>query len=306
MNRKIRYVMYIAFLCIVGLSSSTHAQTQLDFIQLYERGKLLLRQKLYTDALKEFKRASYTGKGQKHFGVHFYMAIAHFRLASISNASRLLKKAKLLAVKARHKAAAQRLQKKIYSLYGSFQITPEVDPDEVGRLKLKLVPTTPFSNKLKVRFFKRFQKKVLAPGIPPNNSIVYLPKGEYKLNIQQPQCLKYKLARSGTITKELSIDGPTVRLQLQAGASCRCIGGQKLYRVGRKMHCACPSGLGWNTQKQRCETAYNPVPLIIGLSVGILAAGGAVIGISAAIANANRGNAGQLQSQTPNQPGIWK
>lgn len=261
---------------LIGLMvSQVHAA---DFLQLYERGKLLLKQRLYVDAIKEFKKATYTTRGQKYFGVYFYLSVAHLKLSKIQKAGQYLKIAKRLAKKKRHQAAAKRLESKILALYGNFRITPEVDPDEVGRLKLILKPNAAFSNKSKARFYKRLAKRLKGEGVIPNNRLIYLPKGEYSLSIIKPQCLKYSLRQGDTQADNLSISSSTVVLTLKEGASCKCTGGQKLYRIGKKLTCTCPPGLGWNKSKQRCETGVNPVPWIIG-SVAVL--GG--LGVAAAI-----------------------
>lgn len=266
--------MTVLFLCVAFLLPTPVQSQSVDFIQLYERGKLLLRQRLYTDALKEFKKSTYTDKGKTHFGAHFYMAICYLRLSAVAQASKALDKAIKLAKSKRHNAAAARLKKQIDSLYGAFRIMPEVDPDEVGRLRIKLEPKVAFSNKQKRIFHRRLAKRLLKKGLVPNNNMIYLPKGEYTIQIAMPQCLKYALISGNTKAKELNIDDSPSKLSLRGTPSCECIGGQRLYRIGKKLTCSCPSGLGWNKAKQRCEKTIDPVPIIVGVSVAAVVLGG--------------------------------
>lgn len=248
------------------------AQRSIDFQQVYERGKVKLRQKFYADAIKDFKLALQTNQGNRHFGVHYYLAKAYFWFPDIPKALRFLRLAKRFARRKRQQQACSLLKKKIGELYGRFKLQLEVDPDEAGRLKLGLRAKSVFSHKHKRRYLKIITRRLRQEGLRLDGNPLYLPRGEYQLRILQPQCLRYALMLGSRQVRELSVGKGVVQWKLNKGRSCSCQGGQKLVKKGEQFACVCPSGTGWNTQNQRCEIGSNPWPWILA-GVGIVVAG---------------------------------
>ena len=81
MNRAILFIL--SFLVM----TPNVVLARVDFLQKYERGKIMLRRKLYFDAIKEFHVAvTQTEKGRRHFGVHYYLARAYYWLPDIQKA----------------------------------------------------------------------------------------------------------------------------------------------------------------------------------------------------------------------------
>lgn len=280
---------------------------ELDFRQRYERGKLLLQRKMYADAINELKKASYTTQGRSFFGVYYYLAYAYYWLPDIRQANLALQSAKRYASRATHREALKKMYTRIQRLYSKVTIVPEVDPDEVGRLRLKLKPKIVFGSQHKQRYLRILNKRLKANGVVPNNRPFYVPKGDYEIVIAEPQCLRYTLIVGGQNASDVSIGDGITQFTLKAGQSCTCTGGQKQYGQGRKMYCACPPGTGWNKDKQRCEVGVNPVPWIAA-GVGILVAGAAAVVIGLVVAQ-NDGTDYRLL-QNPNGSGgktkIWQ
>lgn len=280
---------------------------ELDFRQRYERGKLLLQRNMYADAIGEFKKASYTVEGRTFFGVYYYLALAHYWLPDIHQAHTALQTAQRYAKKNSHREAIKRLYERIERTYAKVTIVPEVDPDEVGRLRLQLKPKIAISDAHKRRYFGILSKRLMTTGVVPNNRPFFIPKGEYEWNIAQPQCLRYALFLRGSAVSEVSIESGTTPLTLKAGQSCTCTGGQKLVGSGNKLACACPPGTGWNENKQRCEVGVNPVPWIA-LGIGVVVAGATAVVIGLVVAQ-NDGTAYRLLRNPGNDTGktrLWQ
>lgn len=256
---------------------------ELDFRQRYERGKLLLQRRMFADAISELKKASYTSRGRNHFGVHYYLAVAYYWLPDIQKANQSLMTAKRFATRPTHKQALRKMYNRIKQLYSTVTIAPEVDPDEVGRLRMTFKPKIAFGSQHKQRYLRLLNKRLKATGLVPNSRPFYVPKGDYEITISTPQCLRYTLAIGGQKATNVTVGDGGTQFTLKAGQSCTCTGGQKQYGQGKKMYCACPPGTGWNKSKQRCEVGVNPVPWIAA-GVGILVAGAAAVVIGLVVA----------------------
>ena len=279
--------LFVACLCCVTILSPLQAQA-VDFSQKYGRGKLFLRKGLYIDAIRELYQAvAKTSRGQNHFGAHYYLAIAYYRIGDITRAMRALTKGKKLTKKKSHVQRADQLIAQIKVLFGKLRIIPEVDPEEVGPLKIKIRTKTPFSHAQKRRTYRilssRWQKKgILADGKP-----FYLPKGEYYVEIALPQCLVYGLTLGPAIMRSVSISGTDYSVALKKKASCECPGGQKPKKLNNgKLTCECPSGTVWSQKRQRCEIPKTAggggvSPVLIGAIVGgvVVVGGGVAAGL---------------------------
>ncbi len=281
---------------------------ELDFRQRYVRGKLLYQRKMYADAINELKKASYTARGRLYFGVYYYMALSYFWLPDIHLAHKSLQTAKRLGRRSSQKLAVRQLYARIEQLYGRITLVPQVDPDDVGRLRISLKPKIAFSNKHKQRYFRTLRNRLQKTGVVPNNRPFFVPKGDYDVEIMKPQCLKFGFFLGGRLVKELSVGDRTLQVQLKEGRSCSCTGGQKMYTSGKKVYCACRPGTGWNASKKRCEVGVNPIPWIIA-GVGVVVAGTSAVIIGAVIAQ-NDGTDYRLL-QNPNatkdsKTKVWK
>lgn len=273
------------------LSSSVHA----SFQQRYERGKLLLRQKQYADAIRDLYRAVYhTPRGKKHFGAHYFLALAYYRLGNITQAMKSLRPAKGLIKNSKQRFTYKLLISKIRNLFGSLRIIPEVDPDSVGRLLLRLEVKNAFSNPQKIRAFRIIRKFWSTKGIVLKGSILYLPKGEYKISIARTQCLRLGLTLGGATIDELSVGAQTSTLALKAVQSCQCEGGQVLKKKGEKVFCGCPDKTVWFPKKNRCEIPAKVIakPTWIGRNWGwvlggVVVAGAAGAGVAVVVATMN-------------------
>jgi tetratricopeptide (TPR) repeat protein len=252
---------------------------QSNFRPLYLRAKLLYKQRLYVDAIKEFNKViNTTAKGKTHFGSHYYLARAYFWKPDIQKAMATLETAKGLINGNKIKQAAyQKALTQIRSLYGKLSLTPEVDPDEVGRLQVVLTPTSTFSHKHKARYYRILKKRLSkSSGMTPN-AVIYLPKGEYTIKLKFNQCLQYGLFLNDKLPASVEIGSSDVSLAVKAKASCKCPGNQIVVadpKNPKKRKCSCAAGTAWVKDKGQCEAIDPPVlwPWIVG---------GAVIGAGA-------------------------
>lgn len=225
----------------------------LSFERSYQRGKLFLKKKLYADAVVELEKAVFqTGKGKKHFAAHYYLARAYYRVGQTAKALKMLKKSKPLIKNSDQKEPYELMLSQINTLFGKVQVVPEVDPDEVGLLKMVIRPKMPFSHPQKQRSFSIISKRWSEVGIPLNGKAVYLPKGEYTVRIGTPQCLSYGFVKSEALVQEISVDKKIVSLALQSKTSCKCEGGQIVKQESTKKVCACPTGSVWSKDEARC------------------------------------------------------
>jgi hypothetical protein len=195
-----------------------------------------------------------------------------------------LKIAHRLAKTTNQREALRKLWQQIRTLYGEFQIDPEVDPHDVGPLKLSLTPKLEFSHPHKRRYSRIISDQLKKQGIVVSGGVIYLPKGDYTIAIQEPQCLQYALIQESATVREISVGDTRVRLSLKAVRSCECQGGQKIYTRGRQLYCACPPGTGWNKKINRCEVGINPVPWIAaGIGVVVVGTTAVIIGIAVSL-----------------------
>ena len=260
MNRAILFIL--SFLVI----TPNVVLARVDFLQKYERGKIMLRRKLYFDAIKEFHVAvTKTEKGRRHFGAHYYLARAYYWLPDIQKAMKVIQKAKNLAKNDAQRNAYKKLLAQIKNLYSSILFVPEVDPEEVGKLQIVITPKSAFSHAHKRRYFSIFSKKLTRQGgILLNNRPLYVPKGDYIIKLKKPQCLKYGLLQSGKLINEFSVEDDTTKISVQEKRSCGCLGGQKIYKDGSRLYCSCPPHMGWDKKKKRCDLVkrINPWPWV--------------------------------------------
>ena len=279
-----------------------------DFVQKYARGKLLLKRKFYFDAIKELSIAvNKTARGKRHFGAHYYLAKAYYWLPDILKAAKMLEKAKALVKNNTQKNAYKQMLRQIGSLYGKLKIEPEVDPEEVGKLKIELKPKSEFSNSHKKRYYRLFDKRLKRQGgLLLNGRPMYLPKGEYTLRVVLPQCLKLKFSIGGKATTDLEIGAGGATAALQEGRSCQCPGGQKEYKDNNKQpYCACAPGSAWDKKERRCKIAkgFDPTPLIIAGGAGVVVIAGATV---AAVLLTNNGGIAGVSAVNGSGSGNWK
>ncbi len=294
----------LLFLFLIFAERRTPPLAQgLDFIQLYERGKFLIQKKFYKSAIKTLRKASFTPRGRNHFGVYYYLALANYFLPSVQDAINYIRIAKTLAKTKKQKAAIQKLHNKIVAFYGSFSIVPEVDPEEVGKVKLNLKPATPFSNPHKKRYFLHLNQRLSSEGTLPNSQPIFIPKGDYTISIVRPQCFEYGLSDGEKLVSKISVSEETVQLFLVKKPSCHCIGGQKLYRKDGKFFCACPPGLGWNKKTNRCEKGVDPIPWILaGIGTVVVGTTAVIIGLVVSNMKDFEEAGGINKGSKPNQP----
>ncbi len=263
------------------------AQAEIDFLQKYERGKILLRRGLYLDAMRElFLAARKTQKGHRHFGAHYYLAVAYYRIGDITRAIKTLNEASKLIKNRRQRQVYNSQMAQIKALFGKLHIVLEVDPEEVGRLKIKIITKTPFSHAQKRRTYRILSKRWLKKGISLSNTTYYLPKGDYSITVAVPQCLQLAFTIGATVMKDITINDQETTLALRAQKSCDCPGGQVAKKIGKKLTCICPKKTVWSTKRQMCILTKmvdtrpwlaRNWPWLLGVGVGVVAAGAATL-----------------------------
>jgi hypothetical protein len=280
-------ITLIAGIMLACLMAPLLSYAQVDFAQKYTRGKFLLQQKRFLDAQRElYVVVTRTTRGKRHFGAHYYLALAYYRLGMIRESITMLARAKGLIKRPVQKRSRERLLKQINALFGRIKIVPEVDPAEVGPLKLNVTTSTVFSHPQKKRTFRILSKRWKTKGInltKTANQTVYLPKGEYgAFSIVLPLCLQYALLRNGGKIKSLTLGNTPITLTLKSQRSCSCPGGQKMVTVGIRRVCRCPEGSVWSQKSNRCEIPKaapqkswigSNWPWVTALGVGAVAAG---------------------------------
>jgi hypothetical protein len=240
--------------CSVLLGLLCASAPALAFQQEYQQGKLLLRQKLYVDAVRAlYKVVNQTARGKKHFGAHYYLAIAYYKLGNITQSMKYLARAKTFIKNRKQREFHSLMMKKIKVLFGPLRIIPEADPDAVGRLLLSLEVKTAFSNSQKRRAYRIIRKFWSKKGIALKGATLYLPKGDYTIAIAQPQCLMYGLTLGNTIVTDVAISSQMSTFALKAKRSCDCKGGQVPVKKKDKVVCSCPKNTVWSTKRNRCE-----------------------------------------------------
>jgi len=276
--RRLILSLFCAF-TLLAISSTAMAT---DFRMEYKRGKLWIKQKLYFDAIRSLKKAVKTQRGKTHFAAHYHLARAYYWLPDIQKAMKTLKKAKGLIKRSIQRRAHQKLSRRIKTLYGRLAISPEVDPEDVGKLQLEIKPKNAISHSHKKRAFRAYLRWMKKNGglLLSNNQPIYLPKGDYVVKIKQPQCLKYGFIDGGKVVREFSVGDGEAQLSLKEKSSCACQGGQKLYKEGERLYCNCPPGTGWDKGKGRCIVAKPRAvwPWVVAVS-GVVVAGGTVVAV---------------------------
>ncbi len=236
-----------------------------DFQQKYIQGKLLLKQKLYADAIRGLEPLRQTSQGQHHFGLHYYLGIAHYYRGDIRQALDYLHTAWSLATKPRHRKSIKRARGRIAALFGRFQVTRHLASGSIHRLRLQLRTTEIFRHPHRVRVYQMVQKRWSTQGMLLDGKPIYLPKGTYSLHISKPQCFSMGLTKNGVIQTQMELRSQ-LSLALQAKASCPCTRGRVLRIVQQKHVCACPSGRMWSRSKQAClalETRSRITPPVL-------------------------------------------
>lgn len=254
--RRTILACFVGLLIFVGVSYEApqgRCALAQSFQQNYTRGKVLLSQKLYIDAVREFIKAINTPRGRKHFGAHYFLAVSYYRFGNITQSMKTLALAKGMIKNNRQRDSYKLLKRQTKSLFGRLRIVPEVDPDAVGRLMLKLEVKDDFSHPQKKRAYRIIRKFWSKKGIVLKGNVLYLPKGDYRISISRPQCLSYGLTTGNALTGDLSITDSPSSLALKAKQSCQCEGGQVLVTRASKKMCTCPKGSVWSTSRGRCE-----------------------------------------------------
>ena len=290
--RDRKFFVLLLLTVMFSLLGSPLSHAEPDFVRFYERGKLRLNQRLFFDAVKDLTVATNTEQGKTHFAAHYHLANAYYWLPDIQKAMQILEKAEAFIKNDRQKEARLSLVNKIKGFYGSMKITPEVDPEEVGKLKIKIEPKIPFSNAHKRRYFGILVKRIQTEGgLMLNNKPLYLPKGDYAISIEKNQCLKYGLFEKDQAVQTLSVGDGTAEVSLKEKPGCACTGGQELYKEKGRMYCACKVGSAWDEKAQLCKLIRaNNTPWIIGGTVGGLLVVGGVVAIVIVVANSNAAN----------------
>lgn len=289
-----RRVSHLGAILLMGLLcgaffASNNAQAA-DFTQLYTRGKLLYKQKLYVDAIKELRKAiSLTARGKTHFGAHYYLARAYFWRPDIQQAMATLDKASALVKNNVQKAALKKTVRQIRALYGKVTFVPEVDPDEVGRLQLSLKPKAAFSHKHKKRYYRILIKRLDKQGGLPPSGTIYLPKGEYELGLKRNQCLQYGLFVGDNPASTVDIGSADVSINVKAKQSCKCPSNQIIIKDPKnkkRLTCSCPPGTVWDAKGNECKQAKAPVIwpwILLGVGGGV----GVAVAVVTAVVIAN-------------------
>jgi len=84
----------------------------------YRLGKLWLKQRLYTDAVRSFTKAiCLTPKGWLHFGTHYYLALAYYKMNRHKKALEAINAARYRIKKKVHRAYYGKLRYRIEQLY---------------------------------------------------------------------------------------------------------------------------------------------------------------------------------------------
>lgn len=262
-----------------------------SFTQFYLRGKLLYKQRLYVDAIKELNKAIKTTRGSQSFGAHYYLARAYFWRPNIQKAMETIAKAKELSKNKTQRAAYTKTVQQIRALYGKVTIVPEVDPDEVGRLLFSLKPKAAFSHKHKKRYYRILMKRIKKQGGIRPSTTLYLPKGEYEMGLRRDQCLQYGLFSEEKVARSLEVGDSDISINLKAQKSCQCPSNQiviKNPKNPKKLTCSCAPGSVWDKKKNQCKKAKAPnmLPWILGFGIGGAALIGGAIGVVVAITTA--------------------
>jgi hypothetical protein len=283
-TKRCGWWLFLCF-CVWGAGGSAWAQ-DVDFEENYRAGKEMISQKLYYDAVRLLYPAVFkTKRGSSHFGANFYLGMAYYNIGSVTQAIRVLKQARMLADKRSRREMLYMLLKDINARFGELQIVMESDTNRPKVLQLSLTPQKPFKDSIQKKAYEIIANLWKKKGISLETTALWLPKGEYHLEIPQPMCLSYAFTIGGAVITELTISENSTTLGLKDQASCKCTGGQIVKKEGQKSFCTCPDGMVWMDQRKRCITqaaadnrgwfAKN-WPWVTAIGVAVVAAGVAI------------------------------
>lgn len=239
----------------VGLGCQTaFAQDEVDFDENYRSGREMVSQNLYMDAVRLLYPAVFkTSRGKKHFGANYFLGMAYYHVGSVTQAMKVLTTARALARKRNQRELLYPLLKKISKDFGELQVISEAGADSPKILKIALTPQKAFTDSIQRRAFSIIADLWSKKGIQfENTKTLWLPKGEYFLQIPQPMCLSYAFTIGGTVVSDLSIGDSAVSIGLKDVPSCKCLGGQVLKIEAKKRYCTCPDGKIWASERKRC------------------------------------------------------
>ncbi|MCB9638312.1 MAG: hypothetical protein H6727_05295 [Myxococcales bacterium] len=238
-------------------TASAWAQDDVDFEENYRAGKEMISQNLYVDAVRLLYPAVFkTSRGKTHFGANYYLGMAYYHIGSITQAVKCLKAARMAARKRSQRELLGMLFSKINKNFGELLVVSEAGADSPKVLKLALTPQKDFTDPIQRKSFYIISNLWKKKGITfANTRSLWLPKGEYFLQIPQPMCLTYAFAIGGAIMSDLTIGENSVSISLKDMPSCKCLGGQTLRKEGKKRYCTCPDGKTWMAKRKRCMVA---------------------------------------------------
>lgn len=223
--------------CIFGSIGSYSAHAE-DFRQKYLQGKMLFKQKLYTDTLREMRRLQKTPRGQRHFGVHYHIAVSLYFRGNIRESRRFLKKSWSLAKRTRHRASVRRVMQRVSALFG--RVVFRAVPQAGSRIRLKLQATENLHHPHKKLVLRMLKKRWSTVGVKLDGQPVYLPQGAYRIEMGRPTCHKLAFGSSGSAT---------LSLNLRVAASVSLIA---------KPGCGCRAPLVWSSSQNKCIRAVVP------------------------------------------------
>ncbi len=232
------------------------AQDEVDFDENYRSGREMVSQNLYMDAVRLLYPAVFkTSRGKKHFGANYFLGMAYYQVGSVTQAMKVLGTARMLARKRNQRELLYMLLKKINKGFGELQVISEAGADSPKILKIALTPQKSFTDSIQRRAFSIIADLWSKKGINfENTKTLWLPKGEYFLQIPQPMCLSYAFTIGGAVVSDLNIGDSAVSIGLKDTPSCKCLGGQVLKKEGKKLYCTCPDGKVWTAARKRCLT----------------------------------------------------
>lgn len=231
------------------------ASAEPDFRQMYIQSKLLIKRKMYADALRGFlSLKQQTARGKKHFGVHYHLAVASYYLGRIRQSVMYINQARKLTKKERFLESLKLLSDRIQALFSPVTLRTQIPMAQVGRLRIVLKPKQPLYHPEKKRVFALMRRRWASQGVVIDSRPVYLPQGSYSLNIPRPQCLGMSFQQGSSKVTELEVKAKT-SLTLVGTSSCSCTGGRVAKRKQSQFTCVCPAGSIWSKNDGRCVPA---------------------------------------------------
>ncbi len=293
MSRLYRYFLLLPLISFAaGYCSEALAQKERNFLLLYEKGKFYYKQKFYSQASKVLWKAVFeTEKGKEHFGAHLLLAKSLFFSGHIGKAVSIINRAEKIVENTpdpytakRRRKLLSKLKSDIKSQFSPLLIMPELDPDEVGRLKLSIKLNRSLDSKFLKKVYHLTRVRLLKKGLVLDGKPIFLPFGLYWIRIPLPQCLTFKLHKLGTPIKKITINPDRLTsIAVIKGRSCYCTGGRKEVEKNGQRMCVCPKNYIWNKEKKRCISLIKKAPpswwsknwkwlLISGIGLGVTAA----------------------------------